>query len=133
MSAQDPLVISAIEESPFNRCADVAAWLRDTKTMSFKFSHGDMVLFVDLGEKIFEVHYLFRFARGKDARDQTRIAFASMFDDFSAEKLVGSVPMEARHSRLFTRWLGCKSEGFEETPFGPCEKFVMTRQMWKAI
>lgn len=132
MNAQESHVISVIDRSFYNKGLDAAAWLARDGNFYSTFENGDVMLFESLGDGVFHVDYLFETARGKEAMGQVTAAFDRMFSAPSVTALVGLTPVENRPARLFNRWMGCKSTGFLDTPFGPCEKFTMTRQMWKA-
>lgn len=133
MHAHDfAIIISAIDRSPYNRGLSGAEWLAIAGNQPFAFENGDVILFEDTGDRIFHVHYLFDKARGREALKQARAAFKVMFEKHKARALAGLTPLDNRAARMFNRLVGGKSIGIVETPFGPCEKFVMTRQMWKA-
>lgn len=132
MHAQELHTATMIDRSPLNRGAVGADWVSRPGNRSVAFRNGDVVLFEDAGDSIFFVHWLFDTARGKEAKAQARIAFNQAFDSFGADALTGLTPVENRAARIFNRWMGCKALGIMETPFGPCEKFLLTRQMWKA-
>lgn len=131
MRAEQTRIIEAIDQSPYNRGLDGAAWLRETTSHPIVFKNGDVMLFEDKGNRIFDVHFLFDKAGGRAALDQAKIGFGTTFQR-GAMALVGLVPIDNRKCRIFCRLLGCRSVGIHQTPFGACEKFVMTRQMWKA-
>ena len=131
MRAEQIRIIEAIDQSPYNRGLDGAAWLREATSHPIVFKNGDVMLFNDLGNRIFDVHFLFDKARGRAALDQAKVGFGTMFQR-GAMALTGLTPIDNRKARLFNRLLGCRSVGIHETPFGACEKFVITCQMWKA-
>ena len=132
MDARELHTASMIDRSPLNRGASGADWVSREGNYSVVFRNGDTVLFEDAGDGVFTVHYLFEDAHGKQAMAQARIAFNQAFDDYGALALSGLTPVDNRAARIFNRWMGGKSLGIIETPFGPCEKFLLTRQMWKA-
>jgi hypothetical protein len=132
MDARELHTASMIDGSPYNRGVSGAEWVSRPGNQSVVFRNGDTVLFEDAGDKTFNVHWLFEDAHGKQAIAQARIAFNQAFDVHGALALTGLTPVENRAARIFNRWMGGKSLGIIETPFGPCEKFLLTRQMWKA-
>lgn len=131
MRAEQIRIIEAINTSPYNRGLDGLAWLQADTSRPIVFKNGDVMLFNDCGDQIFDVHFLFDKARGRAALDQAKVGFGSMFQQ-GARLLFGHTPLENRKARIFNRLLGCKSVGLVETEFGKCEKFVMTFQAWKA-
>lgn len=131
MRAEQIRIIEAIDQSPYNRGLDGATWLREATSHPIVFKNGDVLLFNDLGNRIFDVHFLFDTARGRAALDQAKVGFGTMFQR-GAMALTGLVPLDNHKARIFCRLLGCRSVGIHETLFGACEKFVITCQMWKA-
>ncbi len=127
--AQDTLIIEAINTSPLNRGLDGAAWLASPRNFPF-VKDGDITLFEETDEHTFEVHFLYA-SRGLSAIRSSKIAFSWAFDRLGAELLYGLTPCDMRHARLHARFVGGKPAGVRQTPFGPCELFVMSRDMWK--
>jgi len=123
-------VINAINNSPLNRGLDGRAWLSTPGNIAITFTNGDVTLFDDEGDKIYQVHVLFQ-SRGRKAIDHVKQAFRRMFDDHEAKMIFAMVPDFRRDVKLLARWVGCKSAGLRQTSEGPCELFVMSSMMWR--
>lgn len=121
-------VISAINESPLNRGLDGLDWVRDPRNIPIV--EGDDIALFDFEEPgVYEVHFLYE-SRGRKAIDFTKEAFRRMFDDHGAAMIFGLVPDFRRDVKLMARWAGGKYVGKRATEFGPCEVYVLSRDMW---
>lgn len=123
-------IINAINNSPLNRGLDGRAWLSDTGNIPITFDNGDIVLFDDEGEGIYQIHVLFK-SRGREAIVSVKEAFRRMFLDRGAQMIMGLVPDFRRDVKMLARWSGMKSQGLRYTSEGPCELFVLSKAMWR--
>lgn len=124
-------IINAINNSPLNRGLDGCAWLSTPGNVAITID-GDVTLFDDEGDKIYQVHVLFQ-SRGRTAINHAKEAFRRMFDDHEAKMIFAMVPDFRREVKLLARWVGCKSAGLRQTSEGLCELFVMSSIMWKKV
>jgi len=124
-------VIHAIDNSPLNRGLSGAAWMADPANKHFA-CNGDVVLFDGEGEGTYQVHLLFQ-AKGRAAVEFITEAFRQMFEDHQAELIFGMVPDFRRDVKIMSRWVGGKFAGKRDTPEGPCELYVLSKEMWSAL
>lgn len=93
-----------------------------------------LVLFhpINLGNGVFEMHYLFTEGRrGKAALDQIRESVSTMFTARGATVICGAVPREHRASRVMSRALGARPHGPHTDSFGrACILYVLERKSW---
>jgi hypothetical protein len=122
-------IIYAINNSPLNRGLDGCAWLSTTGNIPITFENGNIVLFDDEGEGIYQIHVLFN-SRGREAIIDIKEAFRRMFIDNGAQMIMGLVPDFRRDVKMLARWAGMKSRGLRNTSEGPCELFVLSKAMW---
>lgn len=121
-------IISAIDSSPLNRGLSGAAWLEHAGNVPIVMGD-DIALFDDEGDCIYQVHFLFA-SRGKAAVASARESFRQMFENYGAELIFGMVPDFRRDVKMLARFAGGKSVGLRATPDGPCELFVLSKEMW---
>lgn len=125
----DQAIIEAIEASPLNRGLSGRDWLATPGNIPIEIGD-NIALFDYMGDDTFEVHFLF-VNRGRLAIMAARESFRRMFEDHKAALIFGLVPEFRRDVKLLARWAGGKLAGVRETPFGPCELFVLSREMWE--
>lgn len=99
------------------------------------FLFGDdrgLVLFGDLGNGVFDVHYLFTSSlRGRAALLTIKEAFSALFTYHNARAITGAIPRENRASRAMTRALGCSPTGISVDSQGrDCINYVLERATW---
>jgi hypothetical protein len=123
-------IAHAIDTSPLNRGRIGAEWLASPGNIPITFDNGDIALFDDEGDRVFQVHFLFN-SRGKEAIANAREAFRAMFEEHGADTLFGLTPVSLHHARLFNRWIGGVFVGVRETPAGPCALYVLSKTKWK--
>lgn len=123
-------IISAIDASPLNRGLSGEAWLSHEANVPIVMGE-DVALFDDEGDCIYQVHFLF-VSRGKAAVASARESFRQMFENYGAELIFGMVPDFRRDVKMLARFAGGKSAGMRNTEFGPCELFVLSKEMWSA-
>jgi len=128
MQGQD-FIISAIDNSPLNRGMSGAAILDDPENHVI-VSGEDISLFVGDGSTSYEVHFIYK-SKGREAIKASRAALGEMFKDGLADLIFGLTPLHLRHARMHARLIGGRSGGIRQTDNGPCELFVMSREMWK--
>lgn len=124
----DQAIIDAIDASPLNRGLSGRDWLAHGGNVPIVMGD-DITLFDDEGEGVYQVHFLFA-SRGKAAIIAAKEAFRQMFENYGADLIFGLVPNFRRDVKMLARWTGGKFAGVRETPFGPCDLFVLSREMW---
>lgn len=123
-------IIEAIDSSPLNRGLSGAAWLAHKGNVPVVIGD-DIALFDDEGDGNYEGHFLF-VSRGKQALTNAREALHIMFENYSAKLIFGLTPNHLKHAKLMSRLLGFKAAGIRFTANGPCELFVLSKEMWSA-
>ena len=126
---REQTITRALEASPTNRGLTGADWLSQPGNFAV-VAGNDVALFDGKGDGIFEGHFLFE-ARGKAAIVAAREAFRVAFEVYGARMIMGLVPADRRDVNLLVRWAGGKHVGIRQTSEGPCELFVLPREMWK--
>jgi len=124
-------IAEAIDKSPLNRGLKGDDWLATEGNIPITFDNGDVALFDDEGDGVYEVHFLF-VSRGRMAIDNVREAFRQMFEDHGASLIFGLVPVEQQHVKMVARWTGGKFVGVRNTSEGPCELYVLSKLMWES-
>jgi hypothetical protein len=130
MPLPNRFIAEAIDQAPLNRGLKGADWLASEGNIPVTFDNGNVALFDNEGDGVYEVHFLFP-CRGAKAIDNAREAFRIMFMEHGANLIFGLVPVERRDVKLLARWVGGKSAGLRSTSEGPCELFVLSKFMWK--
>lgn len=120
-------IIAAIDASPLNRGLRGVEWLATPGNVPIVMG-GDIALFDDEGDAIFQMHVLF-VSRGRAAVASAREAIRQMFDR-GASLIFGLVPAFRRDVKLLARWAGMKFRETLQTVHGPCELFVLSKEMW---
>ena len=123
-------IIHAIDQAPLNRGLSGAAWVACEGNVPITFDNGDVALFDNEGDGVFEVHFLFE-SRGRVAIDHAREAFRQMFTEHHAKLIFGMVPDFRRDVKMLARWAGGKCVGTRNTLEGVCELYVLSYEMWK--
>lgn len=121
-------VIAAIDASPLNRGLRGVEWLATAGNVPIVMGD-DIALFDDEGDGIFQVHVLFA-SRGRAAVASLREAFRRMFLNYGADLIFGLVPAFRRDVKLLARWAGGKFRETLQTAHGPCDLFVLSKEMW---
>lgn len=124
------IVSNAIDTAPLNRGLKGADWLGVPGNVPITFENGDVVLFDNEQNGVFQVHFLFE-SRGRQAIDHAKKAFEILFTEHDAKLIFGLVPDFRRDVKLLARWIGGRSAGMRSTSEGPCELFVLSRAQWK--
>lgn len=130
MTAQSTIA-QAIDAAPFNQGVRGGDWLANPENISMLLPNGDVALFEHEGDRDYQIHVLFK-SGGREAISNVRESFRRMFDEHRANLIFGLVPDFRRDVKIMARWTGMKSAGIRATTEGPCELFVLSRQMWKA-
>jgi len=126
----DQAIITAIDASPLNRGLSGSDWLANGANVPVVMGE-DIALFDYEGDSNYQVHFLF-VSRGKAAVAAAKESFRQMFENYGAELIFGLVPDFRRDVKMLARWAGGKMVGVRETPYGPCELFVLSKEMWSA-
>lgn len=124
------LIAEAIDTAPLNRGLKGADWLARSGNIPVTFDNGDVALFDDEGDGVYQVHFLF-VSRGRKAIEHARESFKVMFTEHGANLIFGLVPSFRRDVALLARWVGGNSVGMRSTSEGPCELFVLSKFQWK--
>lgn len=104
-------------------------WVRDPRNIPI-VEGDDVILFDFESQGIYQIHVLLE-SRGRHALDFIRQAFDRMFEDHGTEIIFGLVPDFRRDVKIMARWVGMKHTGKRATDCGPCEVYVLSRDMWK--
>jgi hypothetical protein len=126
----DQIIIDAINAAPLNRGLSGVDWLAHGGNVPIVMG-ADIALFDNEGDSNYQVHFLF-VSRGKAAVAAAKEAFRQMFENYGADLIFGLVPDFRRDVKMLARWAGGKMVGVRETPYGPCELFVLSKEMWSA-
>jgi hypothetical protein len=129
-SSPHQIIANAIDTAPLNRGLKGVDWLARPGNTPVTFDNGDVALFDDEGDGVYQVHFLFQ-SHGRKAIEHAREAFKIMFTEHGASLIFGLVPDFRRDVKLLARWAGGKSAGLRPTSEGPCELFVLSKFMWK--
>lgn len=129
MTPTPEIVAAAIDASPLNCGLRGVDWLASEGNIPVTFGNGDVALFDDEGDGVYEGHYLF-VSRGQEAIRHARAALRFMFGEAGATLIFGMVPVARRDVKWITRRLGFKSAGLRETSEGLCELFVLSNVMF---
>lgn len=121
-------IIAAIDASPLNRGLRGVEWLATPGNVPIVMG-GDIALFDDEGDAIFQMHVLF-VSRGRAAVAFAKEAIRRMFVDHGADLIFGLVPAFRRDVKMVARWVGMKFRETLQTINGPCELFVLSKEMW---
>lgn len=119
-------IAEAIDKSPLNRGISGADWLASKGNIPIELSNGDIALFDDEGDGVYEGHYFFT-SRGKEAVASARDILRLMFTQHDARVIFGMVPAGRREVGFITRRIGFKFIGPRHTPEGWCDLFVLPR------
>lgn len=125
-------ITQAIDQAPFNRGLTGADWLSTPGNVPVVLGNGDIALFDNEGDGIYEMHVLFR-SRGKEAIASARKALKIIFTRHRASLIFAMVPDCRRDVKLLARWAGLKSRGLRYTVHGFCELFVISNISWKGL
>lgn len=123
MNHPHEIVARAIDTAPLNRGLKGADWLASKGNIPITFENGDVALFEDAGDGVFEAHFLL-VSRGRKAIERVRETFRIMFERHGANLIFGMVPKFNDKMKLVARWAGAKSAGLRPTSEGPCELFI---------
>ena len=104
--------------------ADFMAFLAEPLNVCLVSGEGGAI-FVWRGPGIYEVHVFFE-QRGSEVLKLSRQMLDIMRREFGARMFWAAVPTDStsRHVRLFTRFMGWKSQGEVMQPQGRCEVFL---------
>jgi hypothetical protein len=126
--SHETAIIAAIDASPLNRGLSGSAWLATEGNVPVVIGD-DIALFDYEDTGIYQAHVLF-VSRGRAAVASFRESFRQMFESYGADLIFGLVPDFRRDVKLFARWAGMKFIRTRETSEGPCELFVLSKEMW---
>jgi hypothetical protein len=130
MASAYHLIATAIDTAPLNRGLKGVDWLAREGNIPVTFDNGDVTLFDDEGDGIYQVHFLFQ-SRGRKAIEHARESFRIMFTEHECRLIFGLVPDFRRDVKMLARWAGGHSAGMRETSEGLCELFVLSKFQWK--
>lgn len=136
MAFAHKIIAEAIDNSPLNRGLKGVDWLARPGNIPVTFPGGDVMLFDDEGDDIYQAHVLFN-SRGRKAIEHVREAFRIMFVERKCTLIFGMVPDFRRDVKMLARWSGMRSAGtryaFEGPglPYTKFELFVLSKAQWK--
>lgn len=106
-------------------------WIADERNVAI--SDGDDVILFDYERPgVYQFHWLAS-SRGRSAITRAKRALKTMFDEHGAEAIFGLVPVERPDVRLMARWLGAELADETPTQNGPCQIFIMTKDMHPGV
>lgn len=109
---------------------DAADWLNDPANLCLTDGR-NMLLFSRESDATYSLHWLL-VDRGREAFLAATELLRTFFLDYGARMVFGLVPAHCRASAWFTRQMGFRSSGMEETEMGAQERFTLTRQEFEA-
>lgn len=101
-------------------------WTNIKENIILKSDNEDYALFELLSPRIYEGHFMFACARGKEALKLSNNFIEILFRKYNAKLLIGLVPIDNRKTKIFTRKLKFNSLGEIDTVKGSCEFFYKT-------
>ena len=129
MALSNSDIIRAIDVSPMNRGLRGSDWLQTPGNIPISFDSGNLALFDHCQDHDYEMHLLFSVGKRQGIAD-VQSAYRQMFEKHGAQLLYGLIPNELPAVKLFMRWTGAKSAGIRDTSNGPCELFILSKEMW---
>lgn len=104
-------------------------WVNDPRNIPIV--EGDDITLFDFEDTgLYQIHFLYE-SRGRKAIDAAKQAIDRIFEFHGAKGIFGIVPNFRRDVKLLARWTGMKYAGKRSTDCGPCELFILSRDMWK--
>lgn len=131
MALPAPTIADAIDNAPYNMGVKGMDWLRNPLNVPVSFDNGDVVIFDHMEGFVWQIHVLLK-SRGRQAIQNIKESIRRMFDYYGAKMIMGLAPDFRRDVKIMARWVGFHSAGIKQTGGGPCEMFVLSRDMWKA-
>lgn len=89
---------------------------------------GNLALFNFEFPGIVQGHYFFKTARGQHAIRLSLLALEIIFNTFDIKVIFGLTPLSKKGALKLSKHIGFRSYGTVNTPKGPCEKFIMTKE-----
>lgn len=112
------LIAQAIDTAPLNRGLVGSDWLTYQGNVPVTFDNGDIMLFDNEGDDVYQAHVLFQ-SRGRKAIEHVREAFEIMFNEYGCSLIFGMVPDFRRDVKMLARWSGMRSAGERWASEGP--------------
>lgn len=109
---------------------DPIEWIQQDQNICLTDGSGNISLFEEVSPNVFEGHYFFK-TRGKNALILARTMLSIFMQDYQPYVIKGLTPLEHLGARWLSRQLGFKSYGAVQTPVGPCELFILTKEDWE--
>ena len=104
-------------------------WLSNLDNIALTDGLSNYFLFEQRKPGLYIGHYFLR-AKGKRAVTLSSLALSYMFSVAPTRTIIGLTPFENKAARWFSRHMGFKATGQEETTAGTCEVFVLTKAEW---
>lgn len=101
---------------------------QDWNGIALSDGEGNLALFVHEFPGVVQGHYFFKSARGKDAVRLSFLALEKVFNEYDIKVVFGLTPHSKKGALWLSKHIGFRSYGKVETPKGPCEKFIMTKE-----
>ena len=111
---------------------DPEEWLNDENNIALTNGEGDFALFEYEYLGVYSGHYFYK-ARGKKALQASKEFLKHLFTNYYVRAIRGLSPLEHLGARWLNKQLGFKSYGILETPVGPHELVILTKQEWEAF
>lgn len=106
---------------------DLEDWLEAPRNIAICNNDCDLALFTFVYEGVFEGHYFFNEARGKEAIKLSKeiLEFFRKLQNGVFTVVRGLVPLENKAAAWMSRKIGFNSAGIVDTINGQCELFVL--------
>ncbi len=108
---------------------DPDAWLANTNNKMY-IQGRDVGLATYEYEGLYNVHWYFEDAKGREAIKLARKMLNELFQDTDTKIVRGLTPERIKAARWLARQVGCTSQGIMEMADGPHEIFTMTRDQF---
>lgn len=103
-------------------------WLSHPLNLALSDGDGNVSLFELGSDGIYTGHYFF-IVRGKAAKRVATEMLAFFFDNTDAKAIRGLTPLTNLGARWMSRQIGFKGHGVVQTDNGPCELFIITKEL----
>lgn len=125
----EALIMSVIDSHPLNMGVPGRDWVADPDNIAV-VEGDDFTLFEGIGEGHYEIHVVYNSSRGRAAIDRVTEALDQVFHKHRASVVFGLIPRGRKDVEMLARWTGFRFLSPMFTPYGWCEKVVMTRYDW---
>ena len=107
---------------------DPVTWLCQEGNLALTDGDGNWALFEKSEDGIYTGHYFF-VVRGRAAKKLALQMLAFFFEETGIKTLRGLTPLANLGARWMSRQIGFKGHGVIQTVNGPCELFILTKEV----